>query len=83
MDTKNIELKIEKKRLNGKICIQHEHSQINKNESQIILDALKKPIGSQTLAQLAVNKKNIVIVTSDHTRAVPSSITMPLIFKRN
>jgi nickel-dependent lactate racemase len=43
----------------------------------IINWALASPIGSKTLAELAVGKKNVVVLTSDHTRPVPSHLTLP------
>ncbi len=46
---------------------------------QLVLNALKTPIGSESLSELAKNKNKVVIVTSDHTRSVPSKITLPLL----
>ena len=43
---------------------------------------MDNPIGSKKLEELAVGKKNIVIITSDHTRPVPSKVTMPIILRR-
>jgi len=56
-------------------------SGFKRSESQegIVENALSKPIASENLAQLVENKSNIVIITSDHTRPVPSQITMPII----
>jgi nickel-dependent lactate racemase len=48
-------------------------------EWQITLDALANPIQSPPLWQLAQGKRNVLIITSDHTRPVPSRITMPLL----
>ena len=48
-------------------------------EHKIVENALKNPIQSQTLRDLAVSKNNILVITSDHTRPVPSRITMPLL----
>lgn len=49
-----------------------EHSQ-----SELVENALKSPVGAKPLAELAVGKKNIVIIASDHTRPVPSKIIIP------
>ncbi len=49
------------------------------SQEKIVIDALKNPINSATLADLSLRKKRITIITSDHTRAVPSHITMPLL----
>ena len=35
---------------------------------------MDNPIGSQTLEELAKGKKDIVLISSDHTRPVPSHI---------
>ncbi|MDR1086555.1 MAG: nickel-dependent lactate racemase [Deltaproteobacteria bacterium] len=45
--------------------------------ADIINRALANPIGSKTLAELAAGKKNVVVLTSDHTRPVPSCLTLP------
>ena len=46
-------------------------------QREIIEKALSSPIGSPTLEKIAAGKRNAVIITSDHTRPVPSSITLP------
>lgn len=50
-----------------------------KSERQLILDALRSPMGSPALSDLAREKQRVVIVTSDHTRAVPSRLTLPFL----
>ena len=47
------------------------------SEEELIACALRAPIGTPPLAELARGKKRVVIVTSDHTRAVPSKLTLP------
>jgi nickel-dependent lactate racemase len=47
----------------------------------LVKNALEHPIGQKKLSELAKEKKNIVIISSDHTRPVPSKIIMPLILK--
>jgi len=46
-------------------------------EAELVEAALKTPIGSKTLEELAVGKENIVLIASDHTRPVPSKILVP------
>ncbi|MDR1920834.1 MAG: nickel-dependent lactate racemase [Candidatus Adiutrix sp.] len=46
-------------------------------EIEIIAEALAAPIASPPLAELARGKKNVVVLTSDHTRPVPSRLTLP------
>ena len=52
------------------------------NESAEVCRALDNPIDSPPLEELAKGKKNAVIITSDHTRPVPSKIIMPQILER-
>ena len=44
---------------------------------QEVRDALKNPIDSPTLGELAKGKKNVVILASDITRPSPSHILIP------
>ncbi len=48
-------------------------------EDEYIRQALANPIGTPRLRELAKGKQKILLVTSDHTRAVPSRITLPLL----
>ncbi len=48
-------------------------------QDEIVRNALSNPIGSPTLEELAKGKKEVLIITSDHTRPVPSKITMPIL----
>ncbi len=50
-------------------------------EMACVQNALEHPIASERLSVLAKGKKNIVVITSDHTRPVPSAITLPLLLK--
>ena len=52
-----------------------------KSEEELVRDALANPIGAEKLADLAEGKKRITIITSDHTRPVPSAITMPILLE--
>ena len=55
---------------------------VNKSQEQIVEESMDNPIGSIKLEELAKNKKSVVIITSDHTRPVPSRVTMPIILRR-
>lgn len=52
-----------------------------KSEIEIVEDSLKEPIGTKSLAELAIGKRHIVIIASDHTRPVPSKIILPAMLK--
>ncbi len=50
-------------------------------ESGLVRQALENPIASPRLRELAKGKKNIVIISSDHTRPVPSKVILPEMVK--
>lgn len=50
-------------------------------EKEIVKRALEHPIGSRRLCEIAREKKKILLVTSDHTRSVPSKITLPILLE--
>lgn len=50
-------------------------------ESELVRQALENPIASPRLRELAKGKKNIVIISSDHTRPVPSKVILPEMVK--
>ena len=51
------------------------------DQSEIVRNSLNSPIGTKRLGELAKGKKNVVVISSDHTRPVPSKIIMPNIIK--
>jgi nickel-dependent lactate racemase len=51
-------------------------------EQALVQSALDNPIGSAGIENLVKGKKTAVIVTSDHTRPVPSKITLPVLLDR-
>lgn len=51
------------------------------DEAELIKKAMKNPIGSQTLGELAKGKERITIIASDHTRPVPSKLIMPAMLR--
>lgn len=52
------------------------------SEIEIVKSALDNPIVSQKLEDLVKNKNSMVIITSDHTRPVPSKITLPIMLRK-
>lgn len=76
---KNITIDIPKDRLEGILISQVHKYNVQDSEEEVVKKALVKPIGMSRLRDLAQGKKRIVVISSDHTRPVPSHITMPLI----
>ena len=50
-------------------------------EHDLVCEALNAPINSPSLRDLAKGKNRVAVITSDHTRPVPSRITMPLLLE--
>ncbi|MFO7888302.1 MAG: nickel-dependent lactate racemase [Eubacteriales bacterium] len=75
----NKEVEIEDTRLQGVLLSQTHEYIPKKNETELVQDSLNNPVNSPPLGELVKGKKNIVIISSDHTRPVPSHITMPVL----
>ena len=52
-----------------------------KSEADLVREALAHPIGTPRLRELARGRQKVVLVTSDHTRAVPSKLTLPILLE--
>lgn len=60
------------------VLLSHAHEyKAPKSEEELVADALANPIGSPRLSELAKGKKTCTIISSDHTRPVPSHVIMP------
>lgn len=79
--TSTLALHVEEENLKAVLTAKMHGFRAEKSQEQLVLDALEHPVGSPRLRTLAEGKRKIVIVTSDHTRAVPSKITLPLLLK--
>ena len=79
---KGMNIEIEDKNLEAILVSKSHDFIITKSESEIVKDSLDSPIGTPKLEKLAKDKENIVIITSDHTRPVPSRVIMPQILER-
>jgi len=51
------------------------------SQQEIIRCALENPIGSPLLNDLSGGAKRVLLITSDHTRPVPSKITLPILLE--
>lgn len=76
-----LKAEIEDSHLVGVLLSELHSYQARKSGAELVLDALEHPIGSPRLCDMAVEKKKIVVISSDHTRPVPSHIIMPLLLK--
>jgi nickel-dependent lactate racemase len=72
-----IKVQIPEERLLGILESRAHHYKPEAGEEELVKKALENPIGSPSLRDLAKDKKKIVIITSDHTRPVPTKIIAP------
>lgn len=81
-DNKTITAKIEDDRFAGSLVSQAATYRAEYSEEELVERSLDFPIASPKLEELAKGKKNIVIISSDHTRPVPSKIITPILLRR-
>lgn len=79
---KTLKINIEDKNLKGILESKANNYRASISQDEIVNKALDNPVGSKSLEELVKGKNNMVIITSDHTRPVPSKITMPILLKR-
>ncbi len=79
--TGHLELEVPDERLAGVLVSRSEEFSPKLSQTELVEEALAHPIGSERLSALAAGKKHIVIISSDHTRPVPSAVTMPVLLK--
>lgn len=79
---KTLKINIEDKNLKGILESKANNYRASISQDEIVNKALDNPLGSNSLEELVKGKNNMVIITSDHTRPVPSKITMPILLKR-
>ncbi len=77
--TSALDLHVDEKNLKAVITAKMHAYSNDKSEETLVREALENPIGSLRLRELAKGKKKVLLVTSDHTRAVPSKITLPFL----
>lgn len=65
----------------GIFAAEHVHNADKITQSELVRQAMKNPIASPRLSEMAKGKKKMLIITSDHTRPVPSKIIMPVILE--
>ncbi len=77
-----LEIEIDDKNIAGILESKAEEYRSGGTQEELVELALNNPIGSASLEELVKGKKDMVIITSDHTRPVPSKVTMPILLRR-
>src|SRR5271157_3943938 len=81
-DKKRANVEIDDRNFAGSLVSKVESYHPGKSPAELVEASLDNPIGSPKLEELAKGKKNIVIISSDHTRPVPSKIITPILLRR-
>lgn len=81
-DKKTITVEIPDENFAGKLVSEAATYHNKLTEAETVEKSLDHPIGSASLETLAKGKQNIVIISSDHTRPVPSHIMTPILLRR-
>ena len=79
--TSSLPLHVEDKNLKAVLNSRTDTYDAGKSEADLVREALAHPIGTPRLRELARGRQKAVLVTSDHTRAVPSKLTLPILLE--
>ena len=82
-DKGQMKIKLKDKNLAGVLEERQSDYKTILSENEIVEQSLNNPIESKSLEELAKGKKNIVIISSDHTRPVPLKNYYTYSFKKN
>ena len=77
-----MEIDIPEKNLLGVLESKANKYRISKTQEEIVEEALDNPIGSNSLEEIVKGKNTLTLITSDHTRPVPSKVTLPILLRR-
>jgi lactate racemase len=81
-DKKRIPVEIDDRSFAGALVSKVESCKPGLSQDELVEASLDNTIGSPKLEELVKGKKNIVIISSDHTRPVPSKIITPILLRR-
>ncbi|EJO5349334.1 nickel-dependent lactate racemase [Clostridium botulinum] len=81
-DSKTVNVKLEENNFAGLLESNQGTYECRDGEKEIVEKSLDNVIDGASLEELAKDKKNIVIISSDHTRPVPSHIITPILLRR-
>ncbi len=76
-----MELHVSEENLKAVVTARGDSYTPDKGETELVIEALAHPAGTSRLCELSKGKKRVTLVTSDHTRAVPSKLTLPILLK--
>lgn len=74
-------LTVPKENFKALLAPRNGNGNFDRDEEDLLREALAAPFGTPTLRELVKEKKRITLVTSDHTRNMPSSKTLPILLE--
>lgn len=77
----HLNLELSDDRVAGVLTSKTEEYNPGLSQEELVRNALANPVASKKLEELVLGKKHVVIISSDHTRPVPSHITMPILLE--
>ncbi|MBR6796374.1 MAG: nickel-dependent lactate racemase [Clostridia bacterium] len=77
----HLNLNVADERLAGVLLSRSESYVPEMSQTALVEAALASPVNSEPLCEMAKDKNHVVVISSDHTRPVPSRVTMPVILK--
>lgn len=77
----HLDLNVPQEHLAGVLLSKAHEFVADKSEEALVREALANPVNSPSLGELAKGKRNIVIISSDHTRPVPSHVITPILLE--
>lgn len=81
-DYKSVDVSIDERFVQGVLVSNAAAYKAEKSPAELVEEALDYPINSPSLEALVKGKRNMVIITSDHTRPMPSKVTLPILLRR-
>lgn len=75
--TEVLSIELADERVQGVLVSNLQHYQAKLSQEELVEEALRNPVGTPTLAELAKGKCKVVLIISDHTRPVPSKVIVP------
>ena len=81
-DRKRLRVRLPERNVAGVLADRQGDYEPDAEQEGLIERALDGPYGTPRLDELCRGKRDIVIISSDHTRPVPSRVTMPILLRR-
>ncbi|HEY8500419.1 MAG TPA: nickel-dependent lactate racemase [Clostridia bacterium] len=74
-------LNVDESQIKGILSAEPEKYAVSAGEAEIVRNALCSPIESERLCDIVKGKEKLLLITSDHTRPLPSKITLPILLQ--